>query len=450
MVCCSVCVEEFTKEKRKRIDCDFCSYSACAHCVKQYIMSSPDSPHCMNCRKGWGRLTLSKKFSQSFMKNEYKRAREDILYTLERSMFPETQPYIENRKVVIANGKKIYENDTRIRVLKRELNRTFVVDLESKKIEMSLRMQMFTHQLENEYLRHENDVLNNNTPVDRKSVREFVKSCAHAGCKGFLSTQWKCGICDLYTCKECHEPKNEDHVCDQNNVETVKHLKSSEYKACPACGIHIFKISGCSQMYCTNPTCRKAFDWGTGKIVTGRIHNPHYYEYMRDNNQLDREIGDIQCGGLVSASQLYHALRDHKLTLPTIRAFTEFHRRILEFQETVNRPQPEINVFDVNLNERIEHMCGTKSENVFKAILQQREKSAHKRREILMVGTTFIQIMTDIYGRIVSEKGTEVKCDEIMNACTYCNTLWREIGNAYNCVVPMADFLLGTIKNVKV
>ena len=51
-------------------------------------------------------------------------------------------------------------------------------------------------------------------------------------------------------------------------------------------------------MWCTQ--CHVAFDWRTGAIETGRIHNPHYFEFKKRS----REHGDIPCGGRPTHSEL--------------------------------------------------------------------------------------------------------------------------------------------------
>jgi hypothetical protein len=100
--------------------------------------------------------------------------------------------------------------------------------------------------------------------VERK---QFIRKCPVTDCRGFLSTRWKCDVCENYICIDCNEiKKGDDHVCDPNAVETMKLLKS-DTKPCVKCGAMIFKISGCSQMWC--PDCHTAFDWNTGKIVSG-------------------------------------------------------------------------------------------------------------------------------------------------------------------------------------
>ena len=41
-------------------------------------------------------------------------------------------------------------------------------------------------------------------------------------------------------------------------------------------------VRNCDQMYCMQ--CHTAWDWITQTIETGRIHNPHYYEWLRTQN----------------------------------------------------------------------------------------------------------------------------------------------------------------------
>jgi hypothetical protein len=123
---------------------------------------------------------------------------------------------------------------------------------------------------------------------------QFVKKCSDAECRGFLSTRWKCGMCNKWTCPDCHEIKQEEkeHVCDPNNVATAK-LLALDTKNCPKCQTGIFKIDGCDQMWCTQ--CHTAFSWKTGQIEN-KIHNPHYYAWRRQNGGLAREPGDVACG----------------------------------------------------------------------------------------------------------------------------------------------------------
>jgi hypothetical protein len=64
-------------------------------------------------------------------------------------------------------------------------------------------------------------------------------------------------------------------------------------------------------MWCTE--CKVAFNWGNGKIIYGgQVHNPHYYQYMREQNDLQtatRNPGDVLCGGLVTYNMFLYVIR---------------------------------------------------------------------------------------------------------------------------------------------
>jgi hypothetical protein len=173
----------------------------------------------------------------------------------------------------------------------------------------------------------------------------FVRKCPMEDCRGFLSSAWKCGLCQTHVCSKCHEPKLEGegtvedvqedtkevtegikqentedtkqeeeetagirprgHVCDPNNVETANLLKKDS-KPCPKCACIIFKISGCDQMFCTQ--CHTAFSWKTGAIETKVIHNPHYYQYLRDqsaNGEIPRNPLDNPCADITRWACIY-------------------------------------------------------------------------------------------------------------------------------------------------
>lgn len=115
--------------------------------------------------------------------------------------------------------------------------------------------------------------------------RVFTMKCPGAECRGFLSTAYKCGICERSTCAHCliqypiDDPNGEAHTCSEDDKKTVELIKKS-CRNCPSCGMSIFRIEGCNQMFCT--ACNTAFDWATGQqLNTRQIHNPHYTDYLR-------------------------------------------------------------------------------------------------------------------------------------------------------------------------
>ena len=97
--------------------------------------------------------------------------------------------------------------------------------------------------------------------------------------------------------------------------------------------------------------CHTTFDWNTGEIETGVVHNPHYYEFHRRNGTLQRNPGDVPCGGIPTVYQLISFGNDA----------LGLHRLIQHIQHT--RPRVEQ---DPNRKNRIEYMLGGLSDEQFK------------------------------------------------------------------------------------
>ena len=286
---CHICYEQFNKSNRSRTVCSKCKLESCKVCIRKYLMDQSSDAHCMGCKQGWSREETIKAIGKSFYNKEYNEHRKNIMFDTEKARFPETMPYVE---------RKVKENNIRqdIRNIdnEREVLRLKLVELDRKK-------------------RAKNDELyymhyNNNNGGEQKEKKVFIKKCPVNDCEGFLSSSWKCGVCSTWVCPDCFEIKgktsdevtkqqlDEQHTCDPNALETAKMIKA-ETKGCPSCGVPIFKISGCDQMWCTQ--CKVAFSWRTGRRVNGVIHNPHFYEFQRQGGGAVVNAPNAQiCGGI--------------------------------------------------------------------------------------------------------------------------------------------------------
>lgn len=279
---CSVCCEVFTKLRRKPIICNACDYTACYNCYKKFLTGDGVSrPKCMNreCNTDWTIGFLKSHFSESFISGDLREHATNILVQQQIAMLAATQPAVERRLRVLALRKDITDID-------RQMNELAI----RKRV-----MQQETRLLERGGGGGEEEV---------SAVSAFQHKCCDAECLGFVSSAWKCGLCEKFSCTHCHEVKGsttdevEAHVCDAGNVETVKLLKA-DTKPCPGCGAYIHKTEGCDQMFCT--LCKQLWSWNTGRIEE-RGHNPHYLEWMRSRAtggggaNLVRDPADVQCG----------------------------------------------------------------------------------------------------------------------------------------------------------
>jgi hypothetical protein len=222
-------------------------------------------------------------FTMKFVSKDWKEHRERVILQKERALLPTRQPVAEmvkRKDQITKECNTVLEQINNLRRLH--------FNLMNEKNQIDRRIQL-------------GPAADGTATGARRENTTFVRPCPNteANCRGFLSTQWKCNLCNMWTCKDCHEMKgttqDTPHVCNADNLASAK-LIDAETRACPKCGARVYKISGCNQMFCT--ACNDcAFDWVTGRIETV-IHNPHYYEFQRQRNagQAPRVPGDILCG----------------------------------------------------------------------------------------------------------------------------------------------------------
>ena len=218
---CNICCDNYNKSTRSKVCCPYCEFDVCRTCCETYILSE-NIPKCMkpDCAKEWTRKFLRENFTNVFLTSKYKDHLENILFDQEKALLPATQPLVEQK---IAKQK-----------LKKELR-----DIDSLIDDLYRQKRILEQQIH---------YGNTTTSSEKEEKARFVRQCPATNCRGFLSTQWKCGICEQWSCPECHELKGPnrdcDHKCDPNNVETAKML-AKDSKPCPKCQSLIFKISGC-------------------------------------------------------------------------------------------------------------------------------------------------------------------------------------------------------------
>ena len=430
---CIICTEKYSKSIHKPIECQYCKFEACRECCQKYILNET-VPKCMSpeCNREWTRQFLSSKFTKVWISRDFKKHREDVLFNGERSLMPATQILVEN----ILRKEHLQEDITQIR------------------LQISILYNRI-NDLQREYYRV-GRADNGTNGATEEARAKFVRACPDPECRGFLSSQWKCGICEKWTCPTCHEVKGTErdveHVCDPNNVATAQ-LLATDTKPCPKCGEGIFKIDGCSQIWCV--LCHTAFDWRTGKIENV-IHNPHYYEYMRKqgNGEITRNPLDLPCGQREInhriATEFVRLFSDHKIskTYEQKAELDEYIRRTGHICQSIvhlRRVEMPRYTFDrlVNNQElRIKYMRNQLAEDKFKILIQQSDKKHQKNREIYQVMQMIHDTATDIMLRFIDVvKQPEWSLDysimsEIPPLVEYANTCFREISLTYNSKSP--------------
>jgi hypothetical protein len=386
----------------------------------------------MSCKKVFTRAFVSDACTNVFVTKNLKKHREDVLLDREKSLLPETQPY-----VLLEKERRKFK--ARIQLIEKEKEEILKLVME-KNIQIT-RLNDQMHRL------RVNNIPDEGGPseVPETERRKFIRKCPMTDCRGFLSSQWKCGSCDARICNKCNEEKVEDHECDPDNVKSME-LLNKDTKPCPECATMIFKISGCSQMYCTE--CHTPWDWNSGRKVAGVIHNPHYYEFMRNGGGGLRNNADIPCGGLPNL----YSLRTYLNHCPSNiqNAYYNIHNIIthIQHQELRNIVNHELDPA-INRDLRVRYLLNDISDIHFKELLQQKEKHHEKMIEYQEIYQMFVTVASDIITQLhvkhqnklyndTAQVTTDFRESLVLldNLINYFNENFKKIGKMFKCVYP--------------
>jgi len=210
-----------------------------------------------SCNREWTRQFITSSFPNTFINGKLKKHREQVLFDQERALLPATQPVVEREIKIETEEKKLRDTQKLIRELKNQ-----------------------QYDLQREIWR----LRDRTAPVERA---EFIRACPDSACRGFLSTQWKCGICEKWTCPDCHEIKglsrDVEHVCNPDTLATAR-LLANDTKPCPNCRTGIFKIDGCfakdTDILLWNGTTKKSQDISIGDVLIGDDGNKRIVEKL--------------------------------------------------------------------------------------------------------------------------------------------------------------------------
>ena len=289
---CTCCVSRTSRI----VECVRCNYRACVKCISHFLTTQVVDAACMSCHTTYTPEWMVENFTQEFLRKVWPAHRKRILFELEKAMLPQTMPYLAE----VRGLEQWRDERDEVERLLNEL--TAVKEALERKIARA-------EALLNGEARFRNQREEKNEEKNVEDERAPL-ACPVNECRGYLTDRGKCGVCEVECCRECREIKrpDADHVCDPNTIATVKALQK-ECRRCPKCSVYIFRIDGCDQMWCVQ--CHTAFDWKTGRIVQGRVHNPHYFQYLREHapEQLQR---DANAANTANAAQGCHADRIHQ------------------------------------------------------------------------------------------------------------------------------------------
>ena len=296
---CGICCSPYTKTTRKMVECNNCNYRACSKCVQYYILHTNSEVKCMNCNVAWSMNFLFENFSKKFCM-DYRRHRREILWNKQLYHLPVISEYLEQVKTCNRLEEQCVHTSRCIEEKKREY--TSLRGKKGKRIterrkkireeQQTLKDAHYDTKRQKWDASHAKHRIQENFygGIQKQVRRVTNRPCITEDCKGFINSKGECPICNAVVCIDCNVFKEGDnHVCKQDDIETFKELSRST-RPCPKCNVRIHKINGCDQMWCIN--CNTAFSWTRGTIEQGRIHNPHYFDWLFNGG--DQENNNVE------------------------------------------------------------------------------------------------------------------------------------------------------------
>jgi hypothetical protein len=435
---CGVCMNNYTPIIRKKCVCKYCKADTCSKCIEQYLLGRHEDAHCLHCRVNYNDATLLEICTKTYIQHVYFKHRQEVLINRERANLPGLQDVAIDERRKRGNEEKINEIKKDITVLETQrdvimteynkLYTEYYSKLAAKQDYSAIRKQLDDILVQSDKLRTQ--INNKKDDINRikwpaayglpanggthakpeEEKKKFIRRCTRDGCQGFLSTAWKCGICEYYSCSKCFITKtkkhDDPHECKKEDIETAEMIKA-DCKPCPNCGEFIQKSSGCDQMWCIS--CQTPFSWTTGKVVTGGIiHNPHYYEWMKRNGgAAPRNPADVPCGGYPNAWELRRMPKGMSNAISN--KFFEFHRICQELQDISERTYRSHIDLDTTNKINVKFLLGDFDEKHWGQQLGKNERKRKRDREVQEIFAAFRMVAVELINRIQNYRSEDGK-----------------------------------------
>lgn len=444
-------------------------------CIKRFLAENVQEPNCMNCREIYKKEFMDRNMGSTYRRKVLKNVRLEVLMAREKEFMPDLMHRAQAYKEVLRMDKELKENENMLIKAKAEL-----AQLNASKDEVNKIIQQTFQTGENTQ-----DVNDHNYHEFMKKIHETLASfyktqtiitdkitlykslgtnlysyrqnqwrlfrsvgtvktnakmyCVRTDCKGFLNDDYVCGLCNLKICKDCHEELSteegsEPHVCKQENIESVKAIEN-ETKPCPTCRTRVYKTEGCDQMFCVK--CHTAFSWDTGAIERGRIHNPHYFEWLRQQRQvMPREIGDVPCGGLPNWYEVQRAVKALGVDVLTMTYLNVVYK-MTEYIQNKEVPKYPVQAGrDEYLNEiAVDYMANILTERQWKNSLYNIEKKKEVNTERRLILDMILAVLIDIFRDLLvidNKEGVDDKVHEIDELRKYFNKSIKNLGYRFD------------------
>lgn len=397
----------------------------------------------MFCSKHWSRSFIAEVMPKSYMVGEYKRHREDIVFDHEQSTLVAMAPYVQAKKRIKYYREELPNIEKQIE----DLTRKRRIMLSAKERNMDF--------YKGRTQRDPNQSAMSTDPEKSYTTRGH---CTKENCNGFIGEGWTCCVCDTKVCSKCMVEKVDGHICDPIVVATVQQIRKDS-KPCPSCRVRVFRIAGCSQMWCTN--CNTAFCWNTLSIIdTRHFHNPHYAEWVSRNGNNTRTAAPT-CGEVIGHHNITDACTERfgsrwdlhgafRYPEGYKEAYDKFATLLSHLNDrvatyTYNGRQHEQNRRDLKVN----YLLGEIDKDTFKVQVQRMDKRNSLKLEIWQFVEMYTRVTKDL---IASWCRKEIDMDgfdsQYTELHTFCTKSLEDVKTWYACSKKAYNDILVDMSNM--
>lgn len=467
---CLVCSETISNS----ITCMFCNCITCSPCTEQYILTQPIAK-CMSCNKEWDDYFMRSTFKTTWIKTKYKDHKKKMLLDQERSYLPESMPYVQSYKEASTLESKFKEltvsydkQDMKIEIINlkceiSKLSRSYKDKPQKDKLKEKLKeLQNKSKEIRNTKAsaKQAKNTFNREAKVRQNQIQAlpnvFLRQCISNDCRGFLNSNWTCGLCNIKVCKSCHCEDEEEHKCNQSDVESAKMIEN-ETKPCPKCAARIYKTEGCDHMFCT--ACKTGFSWITGKLISNDVNtNPYFYRWQAERPQQIQYTGVENIACMEMSYRIINDILHHKnyiINNDTISFLTSVQSVYRDARRKVNdNPTTSYNPI-YNREARVKYLAGDFTEKQLASEAMKTYKRYEYNVQLNQICTTLSESVQDWMKRLyiwieglqngisnndfqtlgkellsISEKWSEYK--NIVEVVSYFNKNMKELTERFN------------------
>jgi hypothetical protein len=453
---CTICVESFNEKTKKPVKCQYCNIEVCITCLKKCALTWASAPKCAGCNKAFTIDHLDSMFSKGFRRGPLRIQAIQNLQEQETSLLPDTMHIINHRAKQTVYMQCINELQSVLAVFSAAPLNEFPL----------AKIQDIQQRLKATGL---NDIHEARAEKKRREVTERSVKCPKDTCLGYIS-KGPCGLCGTCVCSACNVALADDdakksHMCSEDDVKTWTLIKETS-KACPKCGTHIQKVSGCNQMWCTATGCNTAFDWATTKIINGPIHNPHYHDWLREGNVtgLTALNANFQCEGPrdiitnVRIREIYDIFGTYfnRSGSPGLKNYTDMSQWLRALPEAVDPhygPTAQEAAYGPDSYEylRIQYLEQTITKAQWASKLSHRETLRSKALKLYSIHTMFQTACADLFLRLHTDAIQAAQAGQLR-----LKTSTRYIAEMYIAVIsvdsgmPIVQTFLDSMESLRV